>query len=285
VSLLSVPLQFREKVIGALSVYSSTPYRYSTQDVKILMTLASLAAVAIANAQLHEKMVQAEEHLRQTERLSTLGLLAAEVAHEIRNPLTVMQMLFHSLDLKFPADDPRTRDAEVMTEKMQQLNKIVDRLLSYARSNEPCLTVVDLNALLRDVLLLTRRKLQQQRIELVTDLAGTLPPVRADQGQLEQACLNLILNAVESMPEGGVLTVSTGAPAAGTIALTFRDTGVGMTAEQQARLFEPFLTTKAHGTGLGLAIVHKIIVDAHQGRIEVESAPHQGTTFHILLPS
>lgn len=285
VSLLSVPLQFGEKVIGALSVYSHTPYRYSTQDVKILTTLASLAAVAITNAQLHEKMVLAEEQLRQTERLSTLGLLAAEVAHEIRNPLTVMQMLFHSLELKFPAADPRTRDAEIVAEKMQHLNKIVDRLLSYARSNEPCLTAVDLNALLGDVLLLTRRKLQHQRIELVTDLAGSLPPVRADRGQLEQACLNLILNAAEAMPDGGRLTISTGVRSTGTVVLTFRDTGVGMTTEQQARLFEPFLTTKVHGTGLGLAIVHKIIVDAHQGRIEVESAPQQGTAFHILLPA
>ena len=285
VSLLAVPLQIGGKAMGALNVYSATPYRYSTQDVKILSTLASLAAVAITNAQLHEKMVLAEEHLRQAERLSTLGLLAAEVAHEIRNPLTVMKMLFHSLDLKFPAADPRTRDAEIVAEKMEHLNKIVDRLLGYARSNEPSLAEVDLNAVLGDVLLLTRHKLQQQRIELVTDLDRHLPKLRADRGQIEQACLNLILNAAEAMPEGGLLTISTGMQSATTLVLTFRDTGIGMTPEQQARLFEPFLTTKAHGTGLGLAIVHKIIVDAHQGRIEVESAPRQGTAFHILLPA
>ncbi|MCG3147885.1 MAG: Adaptive-response sensory-kinase SasA [Verrucomicrobiae bacterium] len=285
VSLLSVPLEFGEQVIGALSVYSATPYRYSTQDMKILSTLASLAAVAITNAQAHEKVVQAEEQLRQAERLGTLGLLAAEVAHEIRNPLTVMQMLFHSLELKFPATDPRARDAEIVAEKMEHLNKIVERLLSYARSNEPSFQPVDLNALLNDVLMLTRRKLQQQRVELVTDLAGHLPALKADRGQLEQACLNLILNAAEAMPAGGQLSITTGVRAPGTVVVTFRDTGVGMTPEQQARLFEPFLTTKAHGTGLGLAIVYKIIVDAHQGRIEVESAPRQGTAFHILLPA
>ena len=284
VSLLSVPLSVGTTVIGALSVYSGAPYRYSTQDIHILTTLANLAAIAIANAQLHEKVVQAEEKLRQTERLSTLGLLAAEVAHEIRNPLTVMKMLFHSLDLKFASTDPRARDAEVVAEKMDHLNKIVEQLLGYARSTEPRLEAVALNRVVDDVLLLTRQKLQQQQIELRTVLAGELPEIQADRGQLEQACLNLILNAADAMPAGGVLTITTARPAVAFVTLSFSDNGVGMTPEQQARLFEPFLTTKAHGTGLGLAIVHKIIVEAHRGRIHVTSAPGQGTTFRIELP-
>ncbi len=283
VSLLSVPLLVGETVIGALSVYSAEPYRYSKQDINALSTLASLAGVAIANAQLHEKMAAVEEQLRHTERLSTLGLLAAEVAHEIRNPLTVMKMLFHSLDLKFAADDPRAQDAQIIGEKMEHLNRIVDRLLGYSRSTEPRMETVDLNELIGDVLLLTRRKLQQQRIRLQTELAGDLPPLRCDRGQIEQACLNLILNATEAMPEGGTLAIRTVRDSS-FVTLTFQDTGVGMTAEQQTRLFQPFLTTKAHGTGLGLAIVHKIIVEAHRGRIEVESAPGRGTMFRVLLP-
>ena len=284
VSLLSVPMVVGETAIGAVSVYSGTAYRYSTQDINILGALANLAAIAITNAQLHEKVVQAEEQLRQTERLSTLGLLAAEVAHEIRNPLTVMKMLFHSLDLKFTGNDPRARDAEVVAEKMEHLNKIVDQLLGYARSTEPRLEQVALNSVVEDVLLLTRQKLQQQRIELRTELAGDLPELRADRGQLEQVCLNLILNAADAMTEGGVLTITTSHQSTAVVTLTFTDTGVGMTAEQQARLFEPFLTTKARGTGLGLAIVHKIVVEAHNGRIAVTSAPGQGTTLRIELP-
>ena len=283
VSLLSVPLSVGETAIGALSVYSGAPYRYSKQDINILAALANLAAIAIANAQLHEKVVQAEEQLRQTERLSTLGLLAAEVAHEIRNPLTVMKMLFHSLDLQFAGTDPRARDAEVVAEKMEHLNKIVDQLLSYARSTEPRLEPVALNRVVDDVLLLTRRKLQQQRVEIQTELANNLPELRADRGQLEQVCLNLILNAAEAMPDGGTLTIATRRHMA-SIVLTFTDTGVGMTPEQQARLFEPFLTTKARGTGLGLAIVHKIIVEAHRGQIDVTSASGKGTTFRLELP-
>jgi signal transduction histidine kinase len=284
VSLLSVPMVFGNVAIGALCVYTGDAYRFSTQDIKILSALGNLAAIAIENARLHKKIVDVEEQLRHNERLSTLGLLAAEIAHEIRNPLTVMKMLFHSLDLKFPADDPRARDVEIVAQKMDHLNVIVDQLLGYARSNEPRFARVDLNDLLDDMLLLVRHKLAQQNIELKKRLAPELPAVRADRGQIEQACLNLILNAADAMPRGGALTVTTAAHGASHVSVSFTDTGNGMTAEQRDRLFEPFLTTKRTGTGLGLAIVHKIIVDAHRGKIEVDSAPTKGTTFRILLP-
>jgi signal transduction histidine kinase len=275
-----------DTAIGALNVYSAEPIRFSNQDTKNLSALANLAAVAIENARLHEKIVDVEEQLRHNERLSTLGLLAAEVAHEIRNPLTVMKMLFHSLDLQFPPEDPRARDAEIMGEKMDHLNKIVDQLLGYARSTEPTFELVDVNDLLDDVLLLTRQKLGQQKIELVRKFGEGLPKVRADRGQIEQACLNLILNAADAMVRGGTLTVSTTRQyePSSAVVLSFADTGMGMAPEKQKQLFEPFLTTKAHGTGLGLAIVQKII-EAHSGKIEVKSAPKKGTTFRILLPA
>jgi signal transduction histidine kinase len=115
-------------------------------------------------------------------------------------------------------------------------------------------------------------------------LAGRLPKVRADRAQIEQACLNLILNAVDAMPGGGTLTVTTSLLPSSFLLLTFADTGVGMTEEQRARLFEPFLTTKAGGTGLGLAIVHRIITEVHRGKLEVESAPGRGATFRLYLP-
>jgi signal transduction histidine kinase len=284
VSLLSVPLAFGDTVIGALSVYTSEPYRYSTQDIKILSALANLSALTIQNARLLQKTVAVEEQLRHNERLSTLGLLAAEIAHEIRNPLTVMKMLFHSLDLNFPASDPRARDAEVMSEKMDHLNRIVNRLLTYARSSEPAFELADINDLLADLLLLTRAKLQQQSITLTTQFAAGLPKIRLDRGQIEQACLNLILNAVEAMPTGGKLTITTELRPSSFVLITFKDTGPGISASRQEQLFTPFLTTKTSGTGLGLAIVHKIITEAHRGKIEVQSAPKKGTTFRLLLP-
>ncbi len=283
VSLLSVPMMHSNTPIGALSVYTGKSYRFSNQDIAILSALADLAAIAIKNARLHRRVVDVEEQLRRNERLSTLGLLAAEVAHEIRNPLTVMKMLFHSLDLRFDDADPRARDTEVMAEKMDHLNRIVDRLLSFSRSSEATFERLNLNTLLEDVLLLTRHKLTQHKITLQTKFADRLPKVRADRAQIEQAYLNLILNAVDAMPDGGTLTVSTVAEAS-SVLLTLADTGVGMTKEQRARLFEPFLTTKTGGTGLGLAIVQRIITEVHRGKLEVDSAPHRGTVFRIYLP-
>src|SRR5208282_3753644 len=116
-------------------------------------------------ARLYERVVDVEEQLRQNEKLSALGLLAAEVAHEIRNPLTVMKMLYHSLDLKFPGDDPRAKDARILGEKIEHLNKIVDQILAFARTTEPDFSEVRLNELIEELGLLVRHKLRNQNIE------------------------------------------------------------------------------------------------------------------------
>src|SRR6267142_4268643 len=116
VSLLSVPLLFAGQPIGTLNVYTSRPYNFSNEEIRILSALAELSAIAIEKARLYERIVDVEEQLRQNEKLSVIGLLAAEVAHEIRNPLTVMKMLYHSLGLKFPESDPRATDAKVLGE-------------------------------------------------------------------------------------------------------------------------------------------------------------------------
>src|SRR5206468_8860580 len=126
-----------------------------------------------------------------------------------RNPLTVMKMLYHSLDLKFPRGDPRAKDATIMGAKMDHLNRIVEQILDYARSSEPKPSLVNVNTLLDDLCLLTRHKLKNQNIELVRRVAPDLPAVMADAMQLEQAFLNLMLNAVQAMPQGGCLTLTT----------------------------------------------------------------------------
>src|SRR5207248_3431579 len=153
-ALLSVPLLFAGQAIGALSVYTGQAYSFSNEEIRILSALAELSAIAIEKARLYERVVDVEEQLRQNEKLSALGLLAAEVAHEIRNPLTVMKMMFHSLDLNFPETDPRARDAQIMGEKMEHLNKIVEQILDFARNSEPKLVSLDVNQLIDDLGLL-----------------------------------------------------------------------------------------------------------------------------------
>lgn len=292
VSLLSVPLVFSGKAVGALNVYTAQPYAFSDEEVRILTAFAELSAIAIERARLHERVMDVEELLRQNEKLSALGLLAAEVAHEIRNPLTVMKMLYHSLDLKFPPGDPRIEDARVMEEKIQQLNTIVERILDFARTAEPNLAPVGLNGLIAELRLLVRHKLSHQGIAFVQELQPDLPQVLGDATQLEQAFLNVTLNAAEAMPGGGTLTVRSYAvhPAeSGTetaqVAVEFEDTGAGMTEEQQRRAFSSLLTTtKAKGTGLGLAIVGRI-VEAHRGTVKIVSGRHGGTRIVVMLPA
>jgi len=288
VSLLSVPLIFAGQCIGALSVYTARPYSFSNEEIKILSALAELSAIAIEKARLYERIVDVEEQLRQNEKLSALGLLAAEVAHEIRNPLTVMKLLYHSLNLKFEAKDPRNKDAQIIESKIEHLNKIVEQILDFARTTEPKFAPVNLNDLVDELGLLVRHKLANQGIKLVRELADDLPLVPGDAPQLEQAFLNLILNAAEAMGEGGTLTIRsrvlTGTDKSRHVAVEFKDTGGGMTAEQQKHAFKTVLaTTKAKGSGLGMAIVGRII-ETHHGEIRIRSRVGRGTTIRIALP-
>jgi signal transduction histidine kinase len=250
VSLLGVPLTYGRQTLGVLSVYTAVPHNFSNEEIHTLSALAGLSALAIERTRLHERIVDVEDQLRDAEKFSALGLLAAEVAHEIRNPLTVMKMLYHSLDLRFPEGDPRTRDSEIISEKMDRLNRIVEQILDFARSTEPQLVSVNVNQL-----------------------------------------IDLALNAVEAMPQGGRLTIATralrsprNAPRPTHLVIQFRDNGTGMTEEQQRRAFSSLLTTtKSKGTGLGLAIVARV-VETHRGRVKLKSHLGRGTTFTIILP-
>ncbi len=288
VALLSVPLIFSGEAIGALNVYKDYVYHFSNEEIRILSALAELSGLAIEKARLYERVVDVEEQLRQNEKLSALGLLAAEVAHEIRNPLTVMQMLFHSLDLNFPTSDPRAKDAQIMREKMEHLNKIVEQILAFARNSEPNLTPLDVNQLIDDLGLLVRHKMRNQNIQLMRRLEPNLPTICADATQLEQAFLNLTLNAVEAMPKGGTLIISTTlvrpTKTSQAVQIEFKDTGEGMSEEQREKVFSGILnTTKSKGTGLGLAIVQRV-AEIHRGKLNIESQPGKGTSISILLP-
>jgi signal transduction histidine kinase len=291
ISLLSAPLVFGGQCIGTLNVYTGELRSFSNEEIHILTALAELSALAIEKARLYERVVDVEEQLRQNEKFSALGLLAAEVAHEIRNPLTVMKMLYHSLGLEFKPGDPRVKDDAILREKMDHLNKIVEQILDFARSTEPKLSLVNVNQLLDDLGLLTRHKLRNQNIQFVRRLAPDLPQIMADGTQLAQAFLNLTLNAVESMPEGGSLTLFTrsfrlprNSPRPTHVLIEFRDTGRGMPEELRRRAFSSLLsTTKSKGTGLGLAIVGRV-VETHRGKVKIRSQPNQGTTISITLP-
>ncbi|PTX99638.1 histidine kinase [Verrucomicrobia bacterium LW23] len=287
-SLLAVPIIFNETVLGVLSVYTTKEvHRFSNGEIKALETLADLTAIAIERGTDLTYVVETEEKLRASERLSALGLLAAEIAHEIRNPLCVMQMLFHALAEAVPMDPVSRRDADIIAQKMKHLNRIVDQVLNFARSSEPAKELISAPDLLEDIGLLIRHKLAQEQIEMRVQVAPETPAFRADRSQVEQVLLNLILNGMEAMPGGGILRLSAtpefldDVPC---VMLSIRDNGHGMTERQVEHLFAPFLTTKQKGTGIGLAMVLKI-VENHQGKVLVDSRPGRGTVFRVYFPA
>lgn len=287
VSLLSVPLVVGGRPQGVLNVYTGEPHTFSNEEIDTLSALAELAAVAIERARLAERIGFTEELLRQNERLGALGMLAAEVAHEIRNPLTVLKMLYHSLDLDFPPGDPRQEDFRLMGQKMDLLNRIVEQVLDFARHAEPHFEKQSLAAILGDLQVLTRHKLRSHNVEMRLELPEGPTEIRADRGQLEQAFLNLVLNALEAMPQGGSIVVTCqpvvlidNTPA---VRLRFIDTGAGLPSDFDPHRGRLLGSSKKQGTGLGLAVVTRV-VEGHRGQLEFRSEPGKGTTVEVRLP-
>jgi signal transduction histidine kinase len=282
VSMLASPIIYKERVVGVLNAYTDRQQRFNNDEKKIFTTLSRLGAIAIQNARLYSRIFSSEEALRRNEKLTTLGMLAAEIAHEIRNPLTVIKLLFDSLDLEFSLEDARQRDVEVIGEKLDHLEEIVGRVLNFGRNRDGLHARYDLNALLEDTLRLVRHKLQQQKIGL--EYTPHTAPIFVDvhEGQIQQVALNLILNAVQAMPDGGRIYISTQAEPE-MAAFTVQDSGPGIPQAIQSSIFESFLTNRADGTGLGLSI-SKRIMRGHRGNIELIQSDQNGSCFRAWLP-
>lgn len=288
VSLLCTPILFEDRVLGILSAYTGNVHRFSDDEHKLFQAMGSLGAVAIHNAGLYERVFQSEETLREQEKLTTLGLLAAEIAHEVRNPLTVLKLLFSSLDLEFPPEDPRRKDIEVIGEKLNELETTVGRVLTFARPAAEPHALCRLDDVAGDTLQLLRLKAEQAGVQVSFAPNLNTPTIRGDKGQLQQALLNLLLNSLQAVENGGghiqlrcgaeTLDGTTGA------FLEIEDNGPGIAENFQPDIFKSLLTGRTGGTGLGLGIV-KRIVDGHGGRIDLVRTGPNGTVMKMWLPS
>ncbi len=275
-SLLSVPLVVRNRAIGLINIYKSRKYRFSDEEKRLLKTFADLCAIAIENAQLYEKMLTLEEQTRHAERLTSVGELAVSIAHEIRNPLTIVKMIFES------GDRLNVRDREVISEELSRMNEIITRLLDFTRPKEAVREACRVQKSLQNALFLLAREFVRKNIQINTQFADSLPKILADPVQLQQVFLNLLLNASEAMPGGGKIDISV-QPAGEHLKISISDNGIGLPESVQKKLFVPFTTTKMTGLGLGLSIVKRII-DAHGGEIRMNSATDTGTRVTIRLP-
>ena len=281
-SMLVTPVIFEDVPIGIITHYIDRPHRFHDDERMIARALADLGAIAIENARLYGRVFASEESMRKSERLTTLGTLAAEIAHEIRNPLMVVRLLFDSLRLEGVEDENKSKDLSVIREKLNHLEQIAGRILEFGKSRESFRKAVKLREILEDAAVLVRLKLEQSKINLNW---GSLPgeeEVFVDKGQIQQVLLNLMLNAVEVMPDGGDLSIGTELKD-GRVNIYVKDQGGGIPENLRDRIFESFLTGRKDGTGLGLTI-SKRIMRAHDGDLELVESGSGGTTFCISLP-
>jgi two-component system NtrC family sensor kinase len=232
-----------------------------------------------------ETLRTTEQQLIQSEKLASVGQLAAGVAHEINNPLGTILLFSDIMRKELPSDDPRRDDVIMIIDEATRCKTIVSDLLNFARQNEVLAQTTDVNALLTDTIDEITVQPVFDGMRIVSQLDPSLPEIQADPAQLREVFVNLMTNAAEAMAGGGSLTITTASAEDEMIKIVFQDTGCGIPEQNLSKIFTPFFTTKpiGKGTGLGLAIIYGII-KMHRGQIYVESEVGVGSTFTITLP-
>jgi signal transduction histidine kinase len=289
------------RLTGILLLGADRPgWGLSRSEIELLDLLARQASLAFENAALYRAQRERLDRLYRAERLASVGQLAAGVAHEIRNPLTAIRSTMQYLLRGFEETEPRHQLVAELLHEVDRINSTVGGLLSLSRSGEIRLVPIDLRDPLSRAVKLCKAHAGERRVELRASLEGAPVRVLGDAGQLEQVFLNLLLNALQSMPEAGrssdrsdqidriEVGVTPWHPPSGEAGAAWAqvlvtDTGPGVPPEQLRRVFDPFYTTKKEGTGLGLAICHGII-EQHQGEIQLQSEVGKGTTAAVRLP-
>ena len=264
------------------------------RDGRTLVVNVSIAPLAGKSAERHGRLIlvdditqrmQLEEQLLQTEKLTSLGLLAAGVAHEVNTPLAVISNYIQMLAKQLPANDPRHKLTEKIVKQTFRASEIVNNLLSFSRTGGSGFKEVSLNQVIDETLTLVAHPFRAANVQVIKDLGHDLPSILGASNRLQQVFLNLFLNAKDAMPSGGMLEVRSAANN-GNVEIEVTDTGLGIQRENLARVFDPFFTTKAtgRGTGLGLSVSYGIIKE-HAGKIEVRSTPGKGTSFRLEFPA
>jgi signal transduction histidine kinase/CheY-like chemotaxis protein len=287
---LRTPVALQDSTLLLIAGRSQSEAPFRESDLEIFAILVRQAAVALENARLHAELKayirQVEESQRalvQAEKMAIAGRLTASIAHEINNPLQSVQNCLHLAGRQELAPEQRNSYLTTAQSELERLMNTVQRMLDYYRPAAVDRKPVDINVILERVMLLLERQLAEHKIQLKTRLASRMPPVMAVGDQVQQVLLNLLLNAMEAMPEGGRLFVETRSRNGG-VEVLVEDTGPGVQQGQRERIFEPFVSTKEGGTGLGLAVSYGIIA-AHGGSLDLIDGRGRGACFRISLPA
>ena len=289
---ISVPIISKEKLIGILNLgHKEEKEIYSSEDLELLSTLTNQAAIAIENARLYENLKQSQDTLRRADRLSSLGLLTAGLAHEIRNPLVAIRTFTQLLPERYNDAEFREGFQGLALKEVDRICGLINDLLSFARPSRPNVAEENMNDVVDGIARILETEAKEKGVEITRDFGLNLPKVWIDREQMKQVFMNLILNAIQAMREGGSIFISTrlisrdeAGHSGQFVQVEVRDTGIGIPAENLDHIFDPFFTSKDEGSGLGLSISHQIVQE-HGGYVTVESKVGVGTTFFINLPT
>ena len=306
---MCVAIREGSKILGIIDVESSSRNAFTHNDFIALESLAGILATVITSAdqyqrlqitihqlrsmqlELHDRMEaqrNAENRLIQAAKLAAVGEMAAGIAHELNNPLTSVTGFSEIVLDNLAKDTEAYKDLTLVLKEAHRARDVVRRLLDFARQSESTRAHASLNEVIEDVVALSRHLIQISRVELTLTLKSDLPWASMDSNQIKQVLLNLVHNALQAMPDGGQMEIKSEVASRNDrdwVMVSVRDTGVGISQAEQARIFEPFYTTKGNrgGTGLGLSVTYGIITD-HGGQIDVESQPGVGSKFMVWLP-
>jgi two-component system NtrC family sensor kinase len=242
------------------------------------------AALRQSEEHLRNQAQELEQQLLASGRLVAVGELTASMAHEFNNPLGIVLGFAQGLLSGMDPTDSKYHHVEIIVEEAKRCERLVQELLEFGRPKSSDFTLTDTEPLIQKTLELVQPRATKNSVETTTEIEARMPLIHADPQQLQQVLLNLSLNAVDAMPQGGTLTIGARISSSNWMTITVADSGIGIDADVLPRIFQPFFTSKKRrGLGLGLPICDRI-VKSHGGRIEVESKPGRGTTFRIYLP-
>ncbi len=283
--ILDIPLSLRNHVVGILRIYFSEHHEISKEKKNFMIAVAQQCSCAIDKTRLIEEQQSRYDKLTiQTEKLSSLGRMAAGIAHEINNPLAGILLYSSNMIKKVPQEGPLKEGLDIIVHETIRCRGIIQELLDFSREKEPKKTLVNINDVIAKALNILQNEFRLDHITVETDLSEDMVSSFLDENQMEQVFVNLLINSVEAMNKGGHIRIKTllGSEKK-CMKIEFEDTGCGFPKEALNRIFEPFFSTKAKGTGLGLAVSYGI-VENHMGDIRAYSEPGKGASFIIEIP-
>ena len=283
--ILDVPLAIQQKVIGMIRIYLDEQRTFSEDELDFIVTVTEQCACIIERVRLLENQQKHFTHLAtHMEKLSSLGRMAAGIAHEINNPLGGILLFSSNMSKKVPEGGPLEKGLKIIIRETQRCKNIIQGLLEFSRDEKPQKVSANINDVIKTALSVVANEFYLLHVTVECDLDQNIEKTFLDKNQIEQVFINLLLNALHAVEEHGQVTVRSALePQRNTIMVEISDNGCGISAENLGKIFEPFYTSRSNGTGLGLSVSYGII-ENHEGNIRVSSKLGKGTRFTVEFP-